>query len=231
MNNVHVPVRVCVGHLIYRHYEELPLCNRNIYMGQSPEQGPPFMLCPLTTDAWYRILLQEKCDVRMSGGSLYKASNDSYFNVPFILPGKQHMCGLSSYLLPSNQGLLSCQHQWAHGCWWASPLLTPRPASPLQPSAEVNVVCLENDSVPKDHANLVSDSPRVQPSSCSPEMRTLEGDEPGVGAEWKLYCSYRVRPAPHQLSDKPPRNSSSSSHDERRGKGRVKGVGTCNSNM
>lgn len=167
MNNVHVPVRVCVGHLIYRHYEELPLCNRNIYMGQSPEQGPPFMLCPLTTDAWYRILLQEKCDVRMSGGSLYKASNDSYFNVPFILPGKQRMCGLSSCLLPSNQGLLSCQHQWAHGCWWASPLLTPRPASPLQPSAEVNVVCLENDSVPKDHANLVSDSPRVQPSSCS----------------------------------------------------------------
>lgn len=67
MNNVHVPVCVCVGHLIYRHYAELPLCNRNIYMGQSPEQGPLFMLCPLTTDAWYRILLREKCDVRMSG--------------------------------------------------------------------------------------------------------------------------------------------------------------------
>jgi hypothetical protein len=138
-------------------------------------------------------------------------------------------------LLPSNQGLLSSQHQMVglrSLSVWASQFLTPRPAAPLQlhtlKGRWISVACLKNDSTAKDHAHLASDSPWAQPSaSCFSEMGTWEAMSLVLGLNRN--CTVTILWGQPLTEFQANLEGASSSHGERRGKDRVKRVGVCDS--
>lgn len=87
------------------------------HVEQSAAQGQPFTQCPLKIDACCYFPLEEKCDFCMSSDSLYKASNDSYFSVYLIRPGKQPMWGLSTAVFLATKAFCPHSFKWAHGCF------------------------------------------------------------------------------------------------------------------